>query len=113
MSPARDLPVTNGHSRVQSKLAACHPLAPLSENEIINASSLIQALWSSSTVLHFKTITLREPPKAEVLPFLEAEHAGRPPNSSIDRKATVDYYIRNTVGPSFLYNVQQLTDVTG
>jgi len=78
-----------------SKQGSVHPFAPLSENELLNAGSLIRAEWPASTDLQFKVITLEEPPKAEVFPYLEAEHTGNAV-PSIDRRALVVYYIRKT-----------------
>jgi hypothetical protein len=48
------------------------------------------------THVHFKVVTLQEPPKVEVLKYLEAEH-GNKPLPAISRKAFINYYIRNTV----------------
>lgn len=73
-----------------------HPLAPLSGEEITSAAAIIKASWPSQTNLHFKSITLEEPPKVEVLKYLDAEHNNKP-LPSINRKAFLNYYIRNTV----------------
>ena len=78
------------------KRTASHPLSPLTASEIIQARDLIHGLYSSATNFQFKTITLEEPEKAQLVPYLEAEHSGRTP-PSLDRKAFVCYYIRNTV----------------
>ncbi|KAF2195382.1 hypothetical protein K469DRAFT_698975 [Zopfia rhizophila CBS 207.26] len=78
-----------------AKSVVSHPLAPLSSSEITSAAAIIKASWPTHTDLHFKVITLEEPPKAEVLPFLEAEHS-RKPLPVISRKAFLNYYIRNT-----------------
>lgn len=82
---------------VPQKQLNLHPLAPLSADEISVAAGLVRNLWPAGTDLHYKAVTLEEPPKAQVLPFLEAEH-GRGPVPSIQRKAFVNYYLRNTVG---------------
>jgi len=74
-----------------------HPLAPLSASELQSASSIIKASWPEHTDLHFKVVTLQEPPKAQVLKYLEAEHNGGS-LPVISRKAFINYYIRNTVG---------------
>jgi primary-amine oxidase len=76
--------------------AAVHPFTPLSADEISIASGLIESQWPAQVDIHFKVLTLVEPPKVEVLPYLEAEKAGRP-LPRIARKALVNYYIRNTV----------------
>lgn len=73
-----------------------HPLAPLTGEEITRAAELMRSVWSAQTDLHFKSVTLEEPPKAEVLGYLEAEHNGQSA-PQIARKAFVNYYIRNTV----------------
>jgi primary-amine oxidase len=73
-----------------------HPLAPLSTAELRNAANIIKASWPARTDVHFKVVTLQEPPKVEVLKYLEAEH-GNKPLPAISRKAFINYYIRNTV----------------
>jgi primary-amine oxidase len=45
--------------------------------------------------LHFKVVTLEEPPKTEVLRYLDAEH-NKKPLPSVSRRAFINYYIRNT-----------------
>jgi primary-amine oxidase len=77
-----------------------HPLAALSEHEIKTVAGLIKGLYPSATEIHFKVITLQEPPKDQVLSYLEAEHAaGDVPfeHEALDRKAWVNYYVKNTV----------------
>lgn len=78
------------------KQIAAHPLCPITASEIQRSAELIKRSWPNKTVLHFKTITLEEPAKSDLVPYLEAEHKGsRLPR--IDRRAFVSYYIRNTV----------------
>jgi primary-amine oxidase len=79
-----------------SKTTVSHPLAPLSAQEIQEASSLIRNQWPEKTDLQFKVLTLEEPAKAEMVPFLEAEFKGQS-TSSIDRRVSIAYYIRKTV----------------
>jgi primary-amine oxidase len=79
-----------------AKTVPSHPLAPLSAAEIKSAASTIRASWPAHTDLHFKVVTLQEPPKVEVLKYLEAEH-GSTSLPAISRKAFINYYIRNTV----------------
>ncbi|RMZ88308.1 hypothetical protein DV736_g4465, partial [Chaetothyriales sp. CBS 134916] len=63
--------------------------------EITKAGDLIQSVWPANTDLRFKAITLFEPEKKSLLPYLDAEHSGgRLP--FIPRKALSSYYIRNT-----------------
>ncbi|KAL9602959.1 MAG: hypothetical protein Q9219_001484 [cf. Caloplaca sp. 3 TL-2023] len=78
-----------------AKHISSHPLSPLTSAEISNAAELIQKLYPARTSLQFKAITLCEPVKAQLVPYLEAEHTGhRTPN--IERQAFICYYIRNT-----------------
>ena len=78
------------------KQLAVHPLCPITASEIKHSVDLIKGCWPPRTNFHFKTITLEEPAKAELVPYLEAEHTGsRLPR--IDRRAFLSYYIRNTV----------------
>jgi len=84
---------------LSSKAASIHPFAPLSASEIKLASALIRGEWPGKTELQFKVITLEEPAKANVIPVLEAEAKGEtfsPP----ERRAFVNYYLRNTVSVS-------------
>lgn len=75
---------------------AQHPIGPLTASEITRSASLLKASWPANTEFQFKTVTLLEPPKAELLPYLQAERSGGAP-AKIDRKSFVLYYIRNTV----------------
>ncbi|CAN9444012.1 unnamed protein product [Alternaria alternata] len=86
---------TNPSPRSEKSVSAQHPLSALSASELRNAAAIIKASWPTHTDLHFKVVTLQEPPKAEVLKYLEAEHSSKPV-PSISRKAFVNYYIRNT-----------------
>lgn len=81
----------------QSKGNTPHPYAPLSAAEIQNASDFLRAQWPTGTDIQFKSLTLQEPPKKDVLPYLEAENSGKTA-SPLSRKACLDYYLRNTVG---------------
>ncbi|OCT50369.1 Copper amine oxidase 1 [Cladophialophora carrionii] len=72
-----------------------HPLCPLSAAEISTTAELVRSVWPTSVDLRFKVITLDEPAKKSMIPYLDAEHAGGA-LPSIPRKAFVSYYIRNT-----------------
>ncbi|KAF8861000.1 hypothetical protein BDZ45DRAFT_619172 [Acephala macrosclerotiorum] len=80
---------------VGGKVAPQHPLGPLTATEIKESARLIKGLWPSNTDLQFKVITLQEPSKAELVPFLAAEHGGQL-TPIVERKSFVVYYIRNT-----------------
>ncbi len=74
-----------------------HPLGPLSSREISRSSALIRGAWPLGTLFQFKVITLLEPAKAELMPYLVAERKGIAPKD-INRRAFVVYYLKNTVG---------------
>ena len=79
-----------------AKQIPAHPLCPITAAEIKRSADLVRSLYPAKTDLRFKAITLEEPEKAQLVPYLDAEHnRGRLPH--IDRKIFVCYYIRNTV----------------
>lgn len=79
-----------------SATSAPHPLAPLSRQEYMDARDAVVGLYGANQSLYFRAVHLHEPRKADLVPFLEAEHAGaltegrdgaaRPP-----RQALVEY----------------------
>lgn len=79
-----------------AKQSTTHPLAPVNAAEIKQAVSYVRAQWPTDTDLHFKCITLQEPAKKEVVPYLEAEASGAA-LPQIDRRVLITYYIRRTV----------------
>jgi primary-amine oxidase len=95
-----------------SKQEVAHPLAPLSAQEIKAASSLIQNQWPENTDLQFKVVTLEEPAKVEMVPFLEAEFKGENV-SAIDRRVMCVYYIRKTVRSIVLHDPDLHIDMLG
>ena len=73
-----------------------HPLCPLTASEIKVSAKLVRSIYPANPDIQFKAITLEEPEKALLAPYLDAEHAGkRVPK--LERRAFVSYYIRNTV----------------
>lgn len=86
----------------EAKQSKIHPLAPIDATEIKQAVSYVRSQWPAETDLHFKCITLQEPAKKEVVPYLEAEVSGVA-LPQIDRRVLITYYIRKTVScrPSF------------
>jgi Cu2+-containing amine oxidase len=86
----------------KAKQLAQHPISPLSASEITQASGLVREQWPAGTKFHFKAVTLLEPPKDVLFPYLEAERRGEQ-TGPITRKAFVVYYIRSTVSPFPLY----------
>jgi len=79
-----------------AKHAVAHPLCPLTASEITTTADLIRSVWPANIDLRFKVITLEEPAKKQLAPFIDAEHNGGE-LPAIDRRAFVSYYIRNTV----------------
>ncbi|CAF9907186.1 hypothetical protein IMSHALPRED_005464 [Imshaugia aleurites] len=77
------------------KQIATHPLCPITAAEIKQSVDLIRSLYPAKTDFVFKAITLEEPQKAQLVPYLDAEHSGRK-LPHIDRKTFVCYYLRNT-----------------
>ncbi|KAJ5018477.1 Copper amine oxidase 1 [Colletotrichum sp. SAR 10_99] len=77
-----------------SKLSYAHPLSPLSIEETASAANVIRALHPD-TILHFRVIYLREPDKANLVKFLDVEHAGRltPETPKPPRLASVHYVV--------------------
>ena len=72
-----------------------HPLAPISPEEVQSAVAFVKSQWPANTDLHFKAITLEEPAKAEVVPYIEAEFHGYG-LPQIDRRIFVSYYLKQT-----------------
>ena len=58
-------------------VALPHPLTQLSEAEINHARDCIIKSHGANSSLLFKSIYLNEPKKADLVPFLELEHAGK------------------------------------
>ncbi|KAH8649980.1 copper amine oxidase 1 [Xylariales sp. PMI_506] len=68
---------------------APHPLDPLSVAETQRAAQVIQRLYPDQ-FLYFRTIYLEEPPKVDLIKYLEDEHAGKRPQAP-PRTAFVQY----------------------
>jgi primary-amine oxidase len=94
----QSLPLIGGKTTTKPSNAAApqHPIGPLTAAEIATSSGLVRAFWPEGTLFTFKTVTLLEPAKKELLPYLEAEQRGEK-GAEIERKAFVVYYIKNTV----------------
>ncbi|KAF7192390.1 Copper amine oxidase 1 [Pseudocercospora fuligena] len=72
-----------------------HPLGPLTGTEFRDCAAVLQAAWPEHTSLQFKSMLLLEPPKTELLAYLDAERQGKSPQA-LDRRVYVAYYLRNT-----------------
>lgn len=84
------LPLIDLQTFTMPTSASKHPLDPLTADEILQVSSLLKAK-SPDKSLHFKIITILEPPKAQLRPFLIAERNGGT-QSRPARKASSLYY---------------------
>lgn len=71
-----------------------HPLDPATAGEIRCATDLIKVLFHDIP-LHFKAAGLDEPPKKDLLTYLEAEHKGQP-LPILPRRIFVIWYIKRT-----------------
>jgi primary-amine oxidase len=87
---------TSALEHATAEAAHLHPLTPLTSTEIRAAAQLVRGLYVDGTQFRFKQITLLEPPKAQLAPYLDALHEGHPAQP-LDRKAFVTYYLQNTV----------------
>lgn len=78
----------------QAQGASKHPLDPLNADEIVQVSSLLKTEYPNES-LHFKFITILEPPKAKLRPFLKAERNGST-RSKLPRIASALFYHKGT-----------------
>lgn len=72
-----------------------HPLDPLTPAEIGLTAKLVKEANPPNTV-HFKHITLIEPSKKVLRPYLAAERANERRHAALTRRATALYYHRGT-----------------
>jgi len=101
-SPAAQAPMANGVNGVKKpKVVPTHRLGPVTGEEISRSSRLVAQSWPEGTQFRFKSIKLREPPKSELMPYLEADRAGKE-LPAIERLIDVVYYLKNTVSASSL-----------
>lgn len=56
-------------------MSLAHPLLPLTIPEVHVARNIVLSIHKNS-ILDFRSLSLEEPPKAELQPFLDLEHAG-------------------------------------
>jgi primary-amine oxidase len=71
-----------------------HPLDPITAAEIVQVSTLLKA-HSPNEKLHFKIITIIEPPKYQLRGFLASERNGEA-KLTLPRRASALYYFRGT-----------------
>jgi primary-amine oxidase len=77
---------------VSAKQLPIHPLTTLSVEETNIARDIIRACHAGS-VLHFRILYLQEPPKADLIRYLDLEHSGslKPDSPRPARLARVHY----------------------
>ncbi|EEP82637.1 conserved hypothetical protein [Uncinocarpus reesii 1704] len=77
-----------------TKPTASHPFDPLSPEEIALVVQAVKHAYAEKNVI-FRVVTLAEPRKVDMIPFLEAEHASK---SAIPpcRTAMVQFYLENS-----------------
>lgn len=93
-------------------MAAPHPLAPLSRAEMEKARDAIVKLHGRGSSLYFRSVYLHEPPRTDLISFLQTEHEGaltdstpRPP-----RLAVVQYDVIHTA-PQQIQYTQSIVDL--
>ena len=89
--------------------AASHPLAPLSAAELKQAVSILQREHSLGAAMMFPLVTLREPPKAEVLAFKPGQPFRREAAATVfDRKKnqTFDAVVDLKTGKTITWQAQ-------
>ncbi|OJJ42255.1 hypothetical protein ASPZODRAFT_20648 [Penicilliopsis zonata CBS 506.65] len=85
---------------------SAHPLDPATPEEIQRATDLVKAAYAG-VPLHFKAAGLEEPPKAQMVEYLDAEHNNRP-LPYMPRCVFLIWYIKRT--PRLF---EAIVDVTG
>lgn len=86
---------TNGTNGRVKSAPHVHPLDPLTPDEITTVAKILRAVYPPNSPIHFKAVTLDEPAKSLVVPYLEAEHRGSP-LPIVPRSAYVLYVMQNT-----------------
>ncbi|KAF2647988.1 hypothetical protein K491DRAFT_643257 [Lophiostoma macrostomum CBS 122681] len=74
-------------------MTAPHPFDPLTPTEISTAATVVRSRYSDQDV-NFRVITLKEPPKNEMITFLDQEHRKLPAPWTPIRCARVEIMIR-------------------
>ncbi|KAF3042757.1 hypothetical protein E8E12_009994 [Didymella heteroderae] len=78
-----------------------HPLDPLTPEEITKAANVVRPLFENQKP-NFRVITLREPPKDELVKYLEAEYRGDHAMPNLSRRARVEVLVKSTKGKNDL-----------
>lgn len=78
MTAQKEIPLPIRPSGIEAAMVSSvpHPLDPLSKAEFEKARQCIISARGNDVVIRFRAIYREEPPKNEMVPFLEAEHSG-------------------------------------
>jgi primary-amine oxidase len=78
MTAQKEIPLPVRPSGIEPAMISSipHPLDPLSKAEFEKARQCIIAARGSDVVIKFRAIYREEPPKRELVPYLDAEHSG-------------------------------------
>ncbi|OQE24720.1 hypothetical protein PENSTE_c007G01158 [Penicillium steckii] len=82
-------------------MSITHPFDSLTPTEIAKTAAVVKHEFRGQT-LNFRFITLKEPTKAEMVPFLHAEHLGQVPVSRPSRSSRVQVVAEKPSGPNEL-----------
>ncbi|CED83505.1 primary-amine oxidase [Phaffia rhodozyma] len=85
---AKALPSTDSSAASQ-----LHPLASLTSEELVKVTDIVKA-YNPTKSCSFRRVYLKEPPKAQVLPYLVAFNAGNPLPSPPPRRAQALLYFQ-------------------
>lgn len=81
-----------------------HPLDPLTPEEISRTASLVRPNFGQHEP-NFRVITLQEPPKDQLAPFLDRERSGKPPGPALKRHARVEVELAKDDGANTLFEL--------
>jgi primary-amine oxidase len=81
-----------------------HPFDPLSPDEIARAATIVRPHFGAQEP-NFRAITLQEPPKNEMITFLDSEHAGRAIEHAPVRCARVEAVTRLSDAENALFEL--------
>ncbi|WAO86047.1 Amine oxidase [Fusarium falciforme] len=81
-----------------------HPFDPLQPDEISRAADIVRPHFAGRDI-NFRVITLREPPKKEMIRFLEKEHRNQPTGQAPTRCARVEVVLESKTGNHELFEL--------
>lgn len=98
-----------------------HPLDSLKPEEIRTAVAILKKKYGAIN-LRFKTASIREPPKSELVPYLDAERAGKTTPPRPARIVSISYHTQDIqafteahidVGQKKIVSIERLDGVQG